>query len=49
MSISIMLWPAPKAIFEWFKGSALRPYLNALDAEAATKFAAAYAAEVAKA
>ena len=39
----------PEAIVEWFKGSALRPYLNALDAETGKKFLAAYTAEVAKA
>ena len=39
----------PEAIVEWFKGSALRPYLNALDAEMSAKFIAAYTAEIAKA
>ena len=39
----------PEAIVEWFKGSALRPYLNALDAESGKKFVAAYSAEIAKA
>jgi trans-aconitate 2-methyltransferase len=39
----------PEAIVEWFKGSALRPYLNALDAEAGKKFVAAYIAEIARA
>ena len=39
----------PEAIVEWFKGSALRPYLDALDAEAGKKFIAAYTAEIAKA
>lgn len=38
-----------EAIVEWFKGSALRPYLNALDAEAGRKFLAAFTAEIAKA
>jgi trans-aconitate 2-methyltransferase len=39
----------PEAIVEWFKGSALRPYLNALDEGAQKKFLAAYTAEIAQA
>lgn len=39
----------PQAIVEWFKGSALRPYLSALDPEAEKKFLAAYTAEIAAA
>lgn len=39
----------PEAIVEWFKGSALRPYLNALDAEMGKKFLTVYTAEIAKA
>jgi len=38
----------PKAIVEWFKGSALRPFLSALDAPAADKFLAAYTEEIAR-
>jgi trans-aconitate methyltransferase len=38
----------PKAIVEWFKGSALRPYLASLDAPAAEDFLAAYTAEIAR-
>lgn len=38
-----------EAIVEWFKGSGLRPYLNALDTEASRKFLAAYTAEITKA
>lgn len=38
----------PEAIVEWFKGSALRPYLNALDAEMAKRFIESYTAEIAK-
>jgi trans-aconitate 2-methyltransferase len=37
----------PGAIVEWFRGSALRPYLAALDEEEATEFVAAYTAEIA--
>lgn len=36
-------------IVEWFKGSALRPYLNAIDAAMRDAFTAAYLAELAKA
>ena len=39
----------PEAIVDWFKGSALRPYLNALDADTGKKFIAAYTMEVIKA
>jgi trans-aconitate 2-methyltransferase len=38
----------PEAIVEWFKGSALRPFLKALDAPAAEDFLAAYTAEIAR-
>jgi trans-aconitate 2-methyltransferase len=38
-----------EAIVEWFKGSALRPYLNALDEQAQKKFLAAYTAEISQA
>jgi len=36
----------PQAIVEWFKGSALRPYLSALDAAMVNDFLAAYLAEI---
>ena len=36
----------PAAIVEWFKGSALRPYLAALDPAMADDFLAAYLAEI---
>jgi len=39
----------PEAIVEWFKGSALRPFLSALDAPAADAFLKAYTAEIARA
>lgn len=39
----------PAAIVEWFKGSALRPYLAGLDGAAREQFTAAYTAEIAKA
>jgi trans-aconitate 2-methyltransferase len=39
----------PQAIVEWFKGSALRPFLNALDGAMRDDFVAAYTAEIAKA
>jgi trans-aconitate 2-methyltransferase len=38
----------PKAIVEWFKGSALRPFLSALDAAAAEEFLEEYTAEIAR-
>jgi trans-aconitate 2-methyltransferase len=38
----------PKAIVEWFKGSALRPFLSALDAPAAGDFLEEYTAEIAR-
>lgn len=38
----------PEAIVEWFKGSALRPFLSALDPPAADDFLAAYTAEIAR-
>jgi trans-aconitate 2-methyltransferase len=36
----------PEAIVEWFKGSALRPFLSSLDATLAGEFVAAYTAEI---
>jgi trans-aconitate 2-methyltransferase len=39
----------PQAITEWFKGSALRPFLSALDAGMRDDFVAAYTVEIAKA
>jgi trans-aconitate 2-methyltransferase len=39
----------PEGITEWFKGSALRPFLNALEGGLRNDFLAAYTAEVAKA
>jgi trans-aconitate 2-methyltransferase len=36
----------PQAIVEWFKGSALRPYLSALDPSMADDFLAAYRDEI---
>jgi trans-aconitate 2-methyltransferase len=36
----------PQAIVEWFKGSALRPYLDALDAAMRDDFLAAYLEEI---
>jgi trans-aconitate 2-methyltransferase len=38
----------PEAIVEWFKGSALRPFLSALNATMAAEFSAAYTAEIAR-
>ena len=40
--------PGPRAIVEWFKGSALRPYLSALRPPEAEDFLAAYTAEIAR-
>jgi trans-aconitate 2-methyltransferase len=37
---------SPQAIVEWFKGSALRPYLAALDAAAGEAYLAAYLDEI---
>ena len=39
----------PEAIVDWFKGSALRPYLSALDEAQRDGFTAAYTAEIARA
>jgi trans-aconitate 2-methyltransferase len=39
----------PEAIVEWFKGSALRPFLDALDDRARAEFLADYTARIAKA
>ncbi len=39
----------PEAIVEWFKGSALRPFLSALDPAAAEDFLRAYTAAVSRA
>ena len=39
----------PQAIVEWFRGSALQPYLAPLDAAAREKFLAAYAEKIAAA
>jgi trans-aconitate 2-methyltransferase len=39
----------PQAIVEWFKGSALRPFLDALDGDARQAFLADYTARIAKA
>jgi trans-aconitate 2-methyltransferase len=38
----------PHAIVEWFQGSALRPYLAALNAKEAGDFLAAYTEEIAR-
>lgn len=38
----------PEAIVEWFKGSALRPFLSALDARAADDLLTAYTKEIAR-
>ena len=38
----------PDAIVEWFKGSALRPFLATLDGPTAIRFVDAYTAEIAK-
>ena len=40
---------APQAIVEWFKGSALQPYLAALNAPAREQFLAAYSEKIAAA
>jgi trans-aconitate 2-methyltransferase len=39
----------PEGIVEWFKGSALRPFLDALDGEQRSEFLAGYTAQIAKA
>jgi trans-aconitate 2-methyltransferase len=39
----------PEAIVEWFKGSALRPFLDALDGAARNAFVAEYTAQIARA
>jgi trans-aconitate 2-methyltransferase len=41
--------PGPDAIVEWFKGSALRPFLSAIDAETGAAFLAAYKERIAQA
>ncbi len=38
--------PDPAAIAEWFRGSALRPFLATLDAERAREFVSAYISEI---
>jgi trans-aconitate 2-methyltransferase len=48
-SIYNHVMPSPQAIVEWFKGSALQPYLSPLDAAAREKFLAAYAKKIAAA
>jgi trans-aconitate 2-methyltransferase len=40
--------PGPEGIVEWFKGSALRPFISTLDPEMGKDFLAAYGAEVAR-
>jgi trans-aconitate 2-methyltransferase len=47
-TINNHVMPGPEVIVEWFKGSALRPFLSALDAPAADDFLAAYTAEIAR-
>jgi trans-aconitate 2-methyltransferase len=41
--------PSPQAVVEWFKGSALQPYLSALDAPTREQFLAAYGEKIAAA
>jgi trans-aconitate 2-methyltransferase len=48
-SIYNHVMPSPQAIVEWFKGSALQPYLSPLDAAARERFLAAYAKKIAAA
>jgi trans-aconitate 2-methyltransferase len=38
----------PEAIVEWFRGSALRPFLAGLDSQAASEFLTSYTAEIAR-
>jgi trans-aconitate 2-methyltransferase len=40
--------PGPEGIVEWFKGSALRPFISALDAGMRDDFLAAYLAKIAQ-
>jgi trans-aconitate 2-methyltransferase len=40
--------PGPEGIVEWFKGSALRPFISTLDPVQREGFLAAYAAEIAR-
>jgi trans-aconitate 2-methyltransferase len=40
--------PGPEGVVEWFKGSALRPFISTLDPVLRDGFLAAYTAEVAR-